>query len=76
MGSGAAQPFPGVTSKWAAEAASDEVAHARPQPVDNMFSPEIDDLGGLVEAIPKSAVGKILRRALRDPLWAGVDRGR
>jgi fatty-acyl-CoA synthase len=29
-----------------------------------------------VEAIPKSPVGKILRRALRDPLWAGVDRDR
>jgi fatty-acyl-CoA synthase len=29
-----------------------------------------------VAAIPKSGVGKILRRALRDPLWAGVDRGR
>jgi len=28
----------------------------------------------VVEAIPKSAVGKILRRALRDPLWAGQDR--
>ncbi|HEV7933766.1 MAG TPA: AMP-binding protein [Actinomadura sp.] len=27
-----------------------------------------------VDAIPKSAVGKILRRALRDPLWTGVDR--
>jgi acyl-CoA synthetase (AMP-forming)/AMP-acid ligase II len=29
-----------------------------------------------VDAIPKSGVGKILRRALRDPLWAGVERGR
>jgi fatty-acyl-CoA synthase len=29
-----------------------------------------------VPAIPKSAVGKILRRALRDPLWAGVERTR
>ena len=29
-----------------------------------------------VDTIPKSAVGKILRRALRDPLWAGVERGR
>ncbi len=29
-----------------------------------------------VDAIPKSGVGKILRRALRDPLWEGVDRGR
>jgi acyl-CoA synthetase (AMP-forming)/AMP-acid ligase II len=29
-----------------------------------------------VEAIPKSPVGKILRRALRDPLWAGVERAR
>jgi fatty-acyl-CoA synthase len=28
----------------------------------------------IVEEIPKSAVGKILRRALRDPLWAGVER--
>ena len=28
----------------------------------------------VVEAIPKSAVGKVLRRALRDPLWAGRDR--
>lgn len=27
-----------------------------------------------VDAIPKSAVGKILRRALRDPLWAGIRR--
>jgi acyl-CoA synthetase (AMP-forming)/AMP-acid ligase II len=25
---------------------------------------------GIVESIPKSAVGKILRRALREPLWA------
>jgi acyl-CoA synthetase (AMP-forming)/AMP-acid ligase II len=24
------------------------------------------------EQIPKSAVGKVLRRALRDPLWKGV----
>jgi acyl-CoA synthetase (AMP-forming)/AMP-acid ligase II len=29
-----------------------------------------------VDAIPKSAVGKILRRTLRDPLWAGAERGR
>jgi fatty-acyl-CoA synthase len=29
-----------------------------------------------VPAIPKSAVGKILRRALRDPLWTGVERVR
>ena len=29
-----------------------------------------------VPAIPKSAVGKILRRELRDPLWAGVERAR
>ncbi|HZE30851.1 MAG TPA: AMP-binding protein [Actinoallomurus sp.] len=29
-----------------------------------------------VTAIPKSGVGKILRRELRDPLWAGVGRGR
>ncbi|MFB9833212.1 class I adenylate-forming enzyme family protein [Actinoallomurus acaciae] len=28
-----------------------------------------------VSAIPKSGVGKVLRRALRDPLWAGVERG-
>jgi fatty-acyl-CoA synthase len=28
----------------------------------------------VVDAIPKSAVGKILRRALRDPLWPGTDR--
>ena len=28
----------------------------------------------VVDAIPKSPVGKVLRRALRDPLWAGVDR--
>lgn len=28
----------------------------------------------VVDAIPKSAVGKILRRALRDPLWAGHHR--
>lgn len=28
----------------------------------------------VVDAIPKSAVGKILRRALRDPLWEGQDR--
>ncbi|MGH3319982.1 MAG: class I adenylate-forming enzyme family protein [Streptosporangiaceae bacterium] len=28
----------------------------------------------VVDAIPKSAVGKILRRALRDPLWAGRER--
>ena len=28
----------------------------------------------VVDAIPKSAVGKILRRALRDPLWADHDR--
>jgi acyl-CoA synthetase (AMP-forming)/AMP-acid ligase II len=25
-----------------------------------------------IEQIPKSAVGKVLRRALRDPLWKGV----
>ena len=29
-----------------------------------------------VPAIPKSGVGKILRRELRDPLWAGVERPR
>jgi fatty-acyl-CoA synthase len=29
-----------------------------------------------VTAIPKSGVGKILRRELRDPLWAGVERAR
>jgi acyl-CoA synthetase (AMP-forming)/AMP-acid ligase II len=29
-----------------------------------------------VPAIPKSGVGKILRRELRDPLWAGVERAR
>jgi acyl-CoA synthetase (AMP-forming)/AMP-acid ligase II len=29
-----------------------------------------------VTAIPKSGVGKILRRELRDPLWAGVERSR
>ena len=29
-----------------------------------------------VSSIPKSAVGKILRRELRDPLWAGVERTR
>jgi acyl-CoA synthetase (AMP-forming)/AMP-acid ligase II len=29
-----------------------------------------------VAAIPKSGVGKILRRELRDPLWAGVERAR
>ncbi len=28
-----------------------------------------------VDAIPKSGVGKILRRALREPLWAGTERG-
>jgi acyl-coenzyme A synthetase/AMP-(fatty) acid ligase len=28
----------------------------------------------VVDQIPKSAVGKILRRALRDPLWAGTGR--
>ena len=28
-----------------------------------------------VDAIPKSGVGKILRRALRDPLWVGTERG-
>jgi fatty-acyl-CoA synthase len=28
----------------------------------------------VVSEIPKSAVGKILRRALRDPLWVGTDR--
>jgi acyl-coenzyme A synthetase/AMP-(fatty) acid ligase len=27
-----------------------------------------------VDDIPKSAVGKILRRALRDPFWAGRER--
>jgi acyl-coenzyme A synthetase/AMP-(fatty) acid ligase len=27
-----------------------------------------------VPSIPKSGVGKILRRELRDPLWAGVRR--
>src|SRR5262249_37883872 len=27
-----------------------------------------------VEQIPKSAVGKVLRRALRDPLWEGRER--
>jgi fatty-acyl-CoA synthase len=29
-----------------------------------------------VAGIPKSGVGKILRRELRDPLWAGVERTR
>lgn len=28
----------------------------------------------VVDSIPKSAVGKVLRRALRDPLWAGRER--
>lgn len=28
----------------------------------------------IVEEIPKSAVGKLLRRALRDPFWAGRER--
>jgi acyl-CoA synthetase (AMP-forming)/AMP-acid ligase II len=27
-----------------------------------------------LDAIPKSAVGKLLRRAVRDPLWAGRSR--
>jgi len=30
----------------------------------------------LVDAVPKSAVGKVLRRALRDPLWADADQVR
>jgi acyl-CoA synthetase (AMP-forming)/AMP-acid ligase II len=29
-----------------------------------------------VDAIPKSAVGKILRRSLREPLWTGTERAR
>jgi fatty-acyl-CoA synthase len=29
-----------------------------------------------ISAIPKSGVGKVLRRSLRDPLWAGVERAR
>jgi fatty-acyl-CoA synthase len=29
-----------------------------------------------IDQIPKSAVGKLLRRALRDPLWKGAGRGR
>lgn len=27
-----------------------------------------------VEQLPKSAVGKVLRRAVRDPLWQGRER--
>lgn len=30
----------------------------------------------IVDQIPKSAVGKVLRRALRDPLWAGAGQRR
>jgi fatty-acyl-CoA synthase len=27
-----------------------------------------------IDEVPKSAVGKLLRRAVRDPFWAGLER--
>src|SRR4029453_15042887 len=32
------------------------------------------ELGAFIEALPRNASGKILRRSLRDPYWAGKDR--
>ncbi|MCW2900971.1 MAG: putative long-chain-fatty-acid--CoA ligase [Streptosporangiaceae bacterium] len=50
--------------------AAELTAHVRPRLAGYKVPKRVE----FVDAIPKSPVGKILRRALRDPLWAGVDR--
>ena len=53
-----------------------------PQSEDELIHLAKDKLGGVkapksvdfIEALPRNASGKILRRHLRDPYWAGKDR--
>ncbi|MBC6456697.1 class I adenylate-forming enzyme family protein [Actinomadura sp. HBU206391] len=56
-----------------AEVTAEELtAHVRPRLAGYKVPKRVE----FVDAIPKSPVGKILRRALRDQLWTGADRGR
>ncbi|GLY81213.1 class I adenylate-forming enzyme family protein [Actinoallomurus iriomotensis] len=58
-------PRPGVTVTGA-----ELTAHVRARLAGYKVPKRVE----FVAAIPKSGVGKVLRRALRDPLWAGVER--
>jgi acyl-CoA synthetase (AMP-forming)/AMP-acid ligase II len=58
-------PRPGATVTGA-----ELTAHVR----DRLAGYKVPKRVEFVAAIPKSGVGKVLRRALRDPLWAGVER--
>ncbi|GAA4497674.1 fatty acid--CoA ligase [Actinoallomurus oryzae] len=58
-------PRPGVTVTGA-----ELTAHVR----DRLAGYKVPKRVEFVASIPKSGVGKVLRRALRDPLWAGVER--
>jgi acyl-CoA synthetase (AMP-forming)/AMP-acid ligase II len=58
-------PRPGVTVTGA-----ELTAHVRARLAGYKVPKRVE----FVSSIPKSGVGKILRRALRDPLWAGVER--
>jgi fatty-acyl-CoA synthase len=62
-----------VALRPGAEATADELTgHVRARLAGYKVPKRVE----FVPAIPKSAVGKILRRELRDPLWAGVERVR
>jgi len=59
-----------VLREGAAVTADDLMAHAR----EGLAAYKAPKDVRLIDEIPKSAVGKLLRRAIRDPFWAGRER--
>ena len=58
-------------AKWGKKAAASDIIGFTRERIAGFKTPKTVDF---IEALPRNASGKILRRHLRDPYWAGKDR--
>jgi acyl-CoA synthetase (AMP-forming)/AMP-acid ligase II len=60
-----------VELKPGATATADELIHLAKQKLGDVKAPKSVDF---IQALPRSPVGKVLKKTLREPYWAGRER--